>query len=384
MDATHLTHVWNGAQWAESETATNRRTRESSHDSAPRPIESAAQIQDLFDVSVLDGQTQRRQITVFRQKDLDGLEAGVGATTSGDDHSTRLKATLRHLRSTGGGRPLAAPPAHWEVKVADLLQRFPNFRRVIEQAIAPSLAIASQGGYVRPPPVLLVGPPGCGKSHFAQTVADMLGVPLVKQDMSTATMSCTLSGLAPHWSNSSPGEVFKALAFGRGGATAVANPSFFLDEIDKVGGDHRYDPLAPLYSLLEIESAAQFEDEALPGLRMDASHIRWLLTANDTSAIPSPILSRVLAFQIEMPDANELRGMNRRIFEASVSYSGLSNFSSKLPRGLDAKFLGLGPREFKTRCAMAIGKAIQAGRQAVLPQDFAMPAVLSKGRIGFL
>ncbi|MDM0071470.1 AAA family ATPase [Variovorax sp. J31P207] len=341
-------------------------------------------MQDLFDVSVLDGEQHRRQITVFRQKDLDGLAASAGATTSGDDHSTRLKATLRHLRSTGGKRPLADPPDHWEVKVADLLQRFPNFRQVIEEAIAPSLAIASQGGYVRPPPVLLVGPPGCGKSYFAQTVANMLGVPLVKQDMSTATTSCVLSGLAPYWGNSSPGEVFKTLAFGRGGTAAVANPCFFLDEIDKVAGDHRYDPLAPLYSLLEIESATQYEDEALPGLRMDASHIRWLLTANDASAIPGPILSRLLVFRIQMPDAHELRVLNRRIFEAFVESSGLPSFSSRLPRGLDAQFLGLGPREFKTRCAMAIGKAIRAGRQAVFAQDFAMPVAQAKKRIGFV
>jgi ATP-dependent Lon protease len=245
---------------------------------------------------------------------------------------------------------------------------------VIEQAIAPSLAVASQGGHMRPPPVLLVGPPGCGKSYFAQTVAHMLRVPFIKQDMSTATMSCTLSGSAPHWGNSAPGEVFKTLAFGRGAARTVANPVFFLDEIDKVEGDHRFDPIAPLYSLLEIESAAQFEDEALPGLRMDASHIRWLLTANDASAITGPILSRVFVFRIEMPGANELRAMNRRIFEAFVRNSGLTNFSARLPRGLDAQYLGLGPREFKIRCAMAVGRAIRAGRQAALPQDFAVPA----------
>lgn len=384
MDATHLTHVWNGSQWADSEPEGRPAGEPQGSDTIlPPPPNSPAKTLDLFDVSVLDGKRHRRQITVFRQKDVEGLQTSAGATTSGGEHSTRLKATLRHLRATGGERPLAESPDEWEDKVADLLQRFPNFARVIEEAIAPSLAIASQGGYVRPPPVLLVGPPGCGKSYFAQTVADMLGVPLVKQDMASATMSCTLSGLALHWSNSAPGEVFKALAHGRGG-TNVANPCFFLDEIDKAGVEQQYDPLAPLYSLLEVESAAQFEDESLPGLRMDASHIRWLLTANDASAIPGPILSRVLVFQIEMPDGDELRAMNRRIFKAFISKSGLANFSRKLPREMDAQFLALSPREFKTRCAIAVGKAIRAGRQAVSSQDFAMPLEQAKKCIGFM
>ena len=62
-----------------------------------------------------------------------------------------------------------------------------------------------------------------------------------------------------------------------------------LDEVDKAGGDHRYDPMGALYGLLERDTAVHFRDEFID-VDMDASHILWVATANNESAIPEPIL----------------------------------------------------------------------------------------------
>ena len=79
-----------------------------------------------------------------------------------------------------------------------------------------------------------------------------------------------------------------------------------LDEVDKSGGDHRYDPMGALYTLLERDTAASFKDEFID-LDMDASHILWIATANDESAIPEPILNRMNVYEIERPDAEGSR-----------------------------------------------------------------------------
>ncbi len=67
------------------------------------------------------------------------------------------------------------------------------------------------------------------------------------------------------------------------------NPIVLLDELDKANRGNNMDPIGPLYRLLETTSA-HWEDLSLPGLRMDASHLVILATANETTQIESPRL----------------------------------------------------------------------------------------------
>ena len=182
------------------------------------------------------------------------------------------------------------------------------------------------GGLARPVPLLLVGALGAGKSYFASMLAEMMQVPVVKMDRSSVSMSCLLSGLGPHWTSCGLGEVFRALAFGRAGKLAAANPVFVLDEIDKIGGDPKFDPVGPVHALLEESSAKYFEDESLPGIEMNASRIRWILIANETRPISVPILSRVHVIHVPELTENEARHFRARIFAGVVSSLGLSEF----------------------------------------------------------
>jgi ATP-dependent Lon protease len=86
-----------------------------------------------------------------------------------------------------------------------------------------------------------------------------------------------------------------------------------LDEIDKCSAD-RYDPLAALYSLLETETAARFQDQSLPEILMDLSRVRFFCTANRIDRIPEPLLTRLTVFEIDRPSADQLRGVLRSMF----------------------------------------------------------------------
>ena len=325
----------------------------------------------------------RKMIEVFPEKQLSSVLNGAGIQSGDADEKGRVRLTMRRLMDSSGFRPLAVPGPAWQAQVEELQEHFPNFATAISDVILPSLAIAEAGGRARPAPLLLVGPPGVGKSYFAEALSKMLCVPRAKIDMAAATMGAGIGGLSTHWGNAGPGEVFKILAFGRGGVDAVANPIIFLDEIDKVGSEMRYDPIAPLYSLLELESSRKFEDESLPGLEVDTSHIRWILCANRTESIPGPILSRVHAVHVREPTEFELRHIRARIFSGVVKSLGC-DFEDWIPPSVLHGAGNQGPREFKTLCVMAIGKALANGKYRVREKDFesGLPAPVNK--MGFM
>ena len=319
--------------------------------------------------------TRQRNIKVFDHHQLLEAAKQMEALTSdaGDRH--RFGATLEKLLLTEETRPLVLPGPAWEEDLQELAHAFPAFHRVISEVVSPSLAVLSVGGIVRPAPVLLVGAPGVGKTFFLATLARVLGVPLVKQDMASTSTGASLAGLSVHWSNSSPGAVFKALAFGRPGSAAVANPILMLDELDKGGGDPRFDTFGPLHALLEEESATQFEDESLPGVFFNTSHIRWMATANSTTSIPAPILSRMHVIEIAEPNQGERAAMAARIFANVVRSMQLRNFNAELPDAVLAKAAAISPREFRRHAQMAVGRAITRGDVQVKMEDFRIAAV---------
>ena len=323
-------------------------------------------------------------IEVFSIEDIKNLTENVRTVSSDEYASTRIKSTLRHLLKIGTIRPYVVPQNVWQGQLDELRENFPNFINAIDEAVEPSLAIAAAGGRARPAPLLLVGPPGVGKTFFSSLIADILKTPMFKIDLASATAGSSIDGLATHWSNSHPGELFKTLAFGRGGVDATACPVGFLDEIDKVGGDKRYDPIGALYSLLEVESAKNFEDQSLPGLRIDASHVRWIACANDLETIPKPILSRFHIVHVAAPTAAETQNMFEKIFEHVVRDTQLRDFSSQISRSVISSAVEkFSAREFKPRAVMAIGRALARNRHFVEARDFGTAPAPVARKMGF-
>ncbi|EQD30238.1 ATPase central domain-containing protein, partial [mine drainage metagenome] len=199
---------------------------------------------------------------------------------------------LAQLISSGPFRRFSFPEDTLE-KLEKLKPKVGNFAHVVEHVMD---AISLSFRYHKPikiTPILVVGEPGIGKSYFTRQLAGSLGVPLRRVPMDNLQVGASLAGSSYIYTNSEPGAVFKVLT-----QEDHISPIIILDEIDKTGDNFAYgDPLSPLHNLLEPESAKLFEDASC-NLRINASHVIWIATANYIDKIPATIRSRFDIFEI--------------------------------------------------------------------------------------
>jgi ATP-dependent Lon protease len=286
-----------------------------------------------------------------------------------------LRALYDKMLRVGGQRftvkPSAMPP------MDELFEGLPNFNRVLED-IRKQLALCMDSDdAVELPPMLLLGAPGIGKTHFARRIAQLLGTGFGFVPMSSLTAGWILSGASSQWKNAKPGKVFETFLNGE-----YANPVMVVDELDKTSADGQYDPLGALYGLLEVDTAMRFVDE-FAEIPIDASGAVWFATANDASRIPEPILNRMHVYEIEPPDAEGARRIALAIYR---DVRGTHDWGKRFPEAPSAavvdRLAALSPREMRRAVLAAFGNAKIAGRAELSAEDV-QDARGAKRRIGF-
>lgn len=287
------------------------------------------------------------------------------------------------LRSTYQ-RMLERGPERFQVKPAGLpdmsalYEDLPNFTEVLDDVKRHvALSQDSRDG-LELTPMLLLGAPGIGKTHFARQLADLLGTGMNLVPMSSMTAGWLLSGSSSQWKGSRPGKVFEALVDGQ-----YANPVLVVDEIDKASSDAQYDPLGALYSLLEHDTAHAFVDE-FAEVAIDASQVIWITTANDERAIPDPILNRMNVFEVPAPTLEQARAIAQRLYQSIRRAHGWGERFAPEPTDEVLDTLAeLAPREMRRALMTGFGNARLAGRDTLENADLPRSGG-SKTRVGFL
>lgn len=174
------------------------------------------------------------------------------------------------------------------------------------------LLMATGSKWFSLPPILLVGPPGIGKTRIARRIAELAGVPFERINLGGSTDNRDFAGTSRGWSSAVPTRISEILV-----DTETPNPLVLLDEIDK---ESRSSPngnvVASVLSMLEPETQTKFRDEAL-GVDLDLSCVNWIATANTLEGLGRPFLSRVRIVKIPAPPpqaAERLVEVGLRVF----------------------------------------------------------------------
>jgi ATP-dependent Lon protease len=286
-----------------------------------------------------------------------------------------LKSWYDRMRELGGSRYIIKPST--AAAVDDLYEASPNFGEVVDD-LRKFLALALSGNEaVQFTPMLLLGEPGLGKTYFAKRLAQALGTGFEFVSMSSLTAGWVLTGASAQWHNARPGKVAQTLIEGE-----YANPVVVLDEVDKAGGDSRYDPLGALYSLLERDTASHFKDEFID-VDMDASHILWIATANDDSSIPEPILNRMNVYEIDRPDAEGSRRIALSVYREILDAHRWA-FPPEPAEAVVERLAAIPPRDMRKLLLDAFGTARLANRDHLVPEDIdARKLCGRRARMGF-
>ncbi len=287
-----------------------------------------------------------------------------------------LRATYERMLEKG--------PERFQVKPSGLPQmehlydELPNFHDVLNDVRRQLALCEDSRDSLEITPLLLLGPPGIGKTHFARELSVLLGTGMGFVSMSSLTAGWVLSGASSQWKGARPGKVFETLVDGQ-----YANPVMVVDEIDKAGGEHAYDPLGALYSLLEQDTAGHFTDE-FAEVPVDASQVIWVATANDARAIPEPIINRMNVYEVRSPDRDAARGIAARLYRSiRAAHDWGQRFEPDASDAVLDRMSEMAPREMRRAWMTAFGNAKLDHRDHILPPDLPEPAH-KRSAIGFV
>ncbi|MFZ8918085.1 MAG: endopeptidase La [bacterium] len=188
----------------------------------------------------------------------------------------------------------------------------------VKDRILELISVGMMNGNLSGTIILLVGPPGVGKTSIGQSIARSLNREFYRFSVGGMRDEAEIKGHRRTYIGALPGKFVQALK-----VCKTSNPVLMLDEVDKIGSSFRGDPASALLEVLDPEQNKDFLDHYLD-VRFDLSKVLFICTANQLDTIPSPLLDRMEVIRLSGYILEEkLQIARRHLIERQLSSHGL-------------------------------------------------------------
>ncbi len=212
-------------------------------------------------------------------------------------------------------------------KAARILDRDHYGLDEVKERILELISVGIVKGDLSGSIILLIGPPGVGKTSVGQSIARSVGRKFFRFSLGGMRDEAEIKGHRRTYIGALPGKFLQAIK-----TCKTANPLIMLDEVDKIGASFRGDPASALLEVLDPEQNQDFLDHYLD-VRFDLSKVLFICTANQMETIPAPLIDRMEV--IRLPgyiQAEKVEIARRHLIPKQLRLHGLTKSQVSIPK----------------------------------------------------